>query len=38
MSALTNPLVLRSIERIIIAIRGIVFGYLGYRLFIFGVE
>ena len=33
-----DPLALRWVERIIVALGGICFGFLGYRLFIFGVE
>ena len=33
-----DPIVLRGIERIFVVVGGIIFGYFGYRLFIFGVD
>ena len=33
-----DPIALRGIERILITCGGIIFGYLGYRLFLLGIE
>ena len=38
MDMFENPIFLRGLERIVVVLGAIFFGYLGYRLFLYGVD